>query len=126
MADDYEQKLRDTLAANLSFRILISGDSQARIAERTGISTSALSSYVQGTRYPRPGQLDALAKYFHCSVRELTDDPTEGSGMGNISSEARQIAFSFDELDQHGKELVCIIIQSELKRIQRERQGGDE
>ncbi len=126
MADDYEQKLRDTLAANLSFRILLSGDSQVRIAERTGISTSALSSYVQGTRYPRPGQLDALAKYFHCSVRELTDDPTEGSGVGNISNEARQIAFSFDELDQHGKELVCIIIQSELKRIQRERQGTEE
>lgn len=126
MADNYDQRLRETLAVNLAFRILMSGENQARIAERTGISTSALSSYVQGTRYPRPGQLDALAKYFHCSVRELTDDPTEGSGMGNISNEARQIAFSFDELDQHGKELVCIIIQSELKRIQRERQGGDE
>ena len=126
MADNNDQKLRDTLAVNLAYLIAKNGDSQARVSERTGISPSALSNYISGFRYPRPAQLDALAKYFHVSVGELTDDPTERSREDGLSSEARQIAFSFDELDQHGKELIRIIIHSELNRIRNEGRGGNE
>ena len=118
MMDD--QKMRDILSVNLSYFLLRNGESQARVAEKTGISTSALSSYVKGTRYPRPGQLDALAKYFHVSVGELTDDPTERKSL-SVSDEAKRIAYSFDELDLHGRELVRIIIQSELNRIRDQR-----
>ena len=115
-----DQKMRDILSVNLSYFLLRNGESQARVAEKTGISTSALSSYVKGTRYPRPGQLDALAKYFHVSVGELTDDPTERKSL-SVSDEAKRIAYSFDELDLHGRELVRIIIQSELNRIRDQR-----
>ena len=120
--DQQDQKMRGTLAVNLSYFLLRSGETQAKVAEKTGISTSALNSYVRGTRYPRPGQLDALAKYFHVSVGELTDDPTERNKSVTVSDEAKKIAYSFDELDLHGRELVRIIIQNELNRV---RSTGD-
>ena len=117
MVDIEDQSMREILAANLSRLIQRTGESQSRVAEKTGISASALNSYIKGQRYPRPGQLNALAKYFHVSVGELTDDPTERNGNTQISVEARRIAYSFDELDQHGRELVRLIIQSELGRL---------
>jgi len=118
MVDDIDdQIMRDTLAVNLSYLILRSGDSQAHVAEKTGISPSALSSYLNGVRYPRPGQLNALAKYFHTTVGQLTDAPTGGNPQPQISSEAKQIAYSFDELDAHGKELVRLILNAELGRM---------
>lgn len=118
MADDINnQIMRDTLAVNLSYLILQSGDSQARVAERTGISPSTLNSYLKGQRYPRPGQLNALAKYFHTTVGRLTDAPTGESQHDQISSEAKQIAYSFDELDAHGKELVRLILNAEMERM---------
>ena len=116
-------RMREILAVNLSYLLVKNGETQARVAEKTGISTSALNSYMKGKRYPRPGQLNALAKYFHVSVGELTDDPTEVDNKTNLSNEAKQIAYSFDELDAHGKELVRIIIHSELQRIRDGEQG---
>ena len=119
MTDIEDQKMRDILAVNLAYQILRMGESQSHVAERTGISASALNSYVKGQRYPRPGQLNALAKYFHVSVGELTDDPTEVNKTSQVSNEAKRIAYSFDELDAHGKELIRLIIQSELSRMNR-------
>ena len=115
--DQSDQRMRDTLAVNLNYFVVRSGETQANIADKTGISTSALNSYLRGQRYPRPKQIKALAEYFHVSVGELTDDPTERGQTDNMSSEARQIAYSFDRLDLHGRELVRIIIQSEMNRV---------
>ena len=117
MTDADDQRMRDTLAVNLNYFILKSGESQSRVAEKTGISASALNSYVTGQRYPRPGQLNALAKYFHITVGELVDDPNTRSNSASISAEAKRIAYSFDELDQHGRELVRLIVQAELNRM---------
>ena len=117
MLEQQDQRMRDTLAANLSYFLLRSGETQAKVAEKTGISTSALNSYVKGTRYPRPGQLDSLAKYFHVSVGELTDDGTGREKAMSVSEEAKKIAYSFDQLDLHGRELVRMIVQFELNRV---------
>lgn len=122
--DESDQRMRDTLSVNLNYFVVKSGETQANIAEKTGISTSALNSYLQGKRYPRPKQIKALAEYFHVSVGELTDDPTERGQDGNMSSEARKIAYSFDELDAHGRELIRIIIQCEMNRARGERNRG--
>lgn len=118
---DRDQKMRSTLAINLNYLLIKSGESQTYVAEKTGISSSALHNYVKGIRYPRPGQLDALAKHFHVSVGELTDDPAEKIPEISVSEEAKRVAYNFDELDPHGRELVRIIIQSELNRLKGEK-----
>lgn len=113
-----ESKLRSTLSYNLSHRIKSGGYTQAQVADATGISTSALSSYCQGARYPRPNQLEALAKFFHISVAELTDtDQARNLSSRHLSQEAYIVASSFDELDDHGRELVRLILDSELRRV---------
>lgn len=116
--DTYEKNIRDNLSYNLSRRIKDSGESQANIAAATGISASALSSYCTGARYPRPEQLRALADYFNISVGELTDDEAIRQRQANrLSQEATRIAELFDELDSHGRSLIRMVVDAELRRV---------
>lgn len=69
-------------AMNIYDYIQMSGLSQAEIAKRAGISKSALSAYVKGTNYPRPEQMQALARALNVSVGDLV-----GSGPEKIGKE---------------------------------------
>lgn len=112
--NDPERELRITFANNLSLLIQQRGYTQAHVAEKTGISKSALSSYCKGVRYPRPDQVTKLAQFLGTSVSRLNGQPDEGD---RISQLAYQIAASFDELDDTGQELVRQVVDHELKRV---------
>lgn len=117
-----EGNIRDNLSYNLARRIKDSGESQVNIAAATGISPSALSSYCTGARYPRPEQLCALADYFGISVGELTDDDAIRRRQANrLSQEATRIAEMFDELDFHGRSLIRMVVEAELRRVREEK-----
>ena len=115
-ADD--SKLREVLSTNLQALVRQTGYTQAQIAEATGISKSALSSYCNGARYPRPSQLKALSEFFHAPVGRLTDDTQyQARNMREFSQDAYWIAQSFEELDGYGRELVRIVVENELRRF---------
>lgn len=120
------EKMRQTLAENLEFIIRQSGYTQAQVADATGISRSAMSSYCNGVRYPRPSQLKALAEFFKVGIGRLTDDLREsGMGQSEMSNEAYWIAQSFDELDSYGRELVRIVVENELRRLDSQKREKD-
>lgn len=111
---------RPTLSANLAKLLKDHGLSQKQIAKNIGCSTSALSSWVQGTRYPRPEQIVMLANYFGVSPSVLTEDgEVKSDQLRGLSSDAFYIARSYDELDAHGKQLVRTIVDNELERTRR-------
>ena len=124
MAEKSEKAvIREMFAENLRRCIRDSGRSQAEIAEETGISTTALSNYCTGVRYPRAEQLSALAKYLRVSIGELTDDP-EAKPRGVTSNEASRLMMVYDELDAHGKELVRLVAEAELRRAREAKDGA--
>lgn len=119
MTEGNDKRLRKILAENLSSFVRQSGYSQAQIAAATEISTSALSAYCSGTRYPRPSQLKALATFFHTTVGALTDDAQERNKTEKeFTQEAYWIASSFEELDDYGRELVRMVVENELRRFE--------
>ena len=109
---------RDILSRNLGRLIREKGISQAQLAEATGISPSALSSYVQGVRYPRPEYVTALANYFGVTPGELTEDgQAKDNRVGQLSNEAIRIAEAFDRLDPLGQEVIRFVTDAELQRL---------
>lgn len=67
-----EWDMRNLFAENLK-RLLEQRDiTQRELAKRTGISTSAISSYITGERFPRPGQLTLIAKALDIDPGVLT------------------------------------------------------
>ena len=114
--------MKDTLARNLRQRVKDSGKSQADIAEATNISTSSLSSYCTGERFPRAKTLRVLADYFNISVGELTDnEATRGRAQATLSPEAVVLASQYDELDVHGRALLRMVMDAELDRVRHEK-----
>lgn len=123
--DPRDKYMREVLSRNLTQRIKDSGQTQAQVAAASGIGANSLSSYCKGVRFPRPEVLRALADYFNVSVGELTDDETTRTrAMAGLSQEAATIAALYDELDQHGRTLVRIVVDAELQRV-RDKQESD-
>lgn len=81
------------VAMNIYDYIQASGLTQAEIAKRAGLSTSALSAYVTGKNYPRPEQMAALAKVFGVSVGALTSTAEDKAEELNLDGnpEIREI-----------------------------------
>ena len=52
----------------------LKGWSQDELAQRLGVSRSAIGNYEQGTRRPRIEDLEALADVFNCNISYLVGD----------------------------------------------------
>ena len=61
-------------AMNLADYMAERGLSRNDISRATGIPYTTISNWLQGARFPRPEQLDKLAKYLKVSRADLLDD----------------------------------------------------
>lgn len=108
---------RMTLANNLTRIIQQTGYSQAEIARQMGVSTSALSSWCRGARYPRADQLVALASILNVSESELTEDVSaKDDYLLGLSRGALAVARQYDQLDALGQEVVRFVVDAEFQR----------
>lgn len=73
MLETNELNQRELFALNLRDYLSVHGISQLELSKKTGISTSAISAYVVGARYPRVEQMQAIANALNVSVSALTD-----------------------------------------------------
>lgn len=63
------------------------GLTQAELAERAGLSTIGISNIETGTRNPRPGTLEAIAKVLGVSEIELHGGHAPGASLDLNNSE---------------------------------------
>lgn len=93
-----------------------SGLSQLELAERIGLSKSAISMYEQGARRPSYEMLEALADFFNVDINFLIGrDATPSSG---ITVNALGFAARYDLLDDHGKAVLDALMELEEKRME--------
>jgi transcriptional regulator with XRE-family HTH domain len=102
MRDDVDfEQMSQTLADNLTR--LIGATSHQEIAERVGISRSALYNILQGTVDPRLSTVQALADVLGKPIGALTGEAVEPAG---VSREAEAIARLYDALDPEDRAFV--------------------
>ena len=88
------EEMSRTLAANLLR--LIGSTTQQEIADKVGISRSALNKILQGEVDPRLSTVQALADVLEKPIGELTGEPAETAG---VSQDGLQLARLYDALD---------------------------
>lgn len=66
---------RQIFAANLSRLLEEKGIEQQTVAMDLDVSTSIVSAWVLGKRFPRADKMQELANYFKVTVAELVDAP---------------------------------------------------
>jgi len=79
---EVEEKLMKDIANNLKKILKEKGITQRELAEKSGLSTSAISDYVNGKNLVPPGKLQKIAESLNVSKGDI--DPTyRGNNWGN-------------------------------------------
>ena len=102
---------RKIFADNLSRLLEERGLEQQRVASDLNISTSTLSAWVTGKRFPRADIMQLLAQYLHVTVSELVDLQTDEK----ITSKKHRILFDrTKELTEKQMDIVMNVVDGLL------------
>ena len=64
---------RDIFSMNLRYQMDLHGKSRQDISDALGISYFTITSWVNGSKYPRMNKVEQLAKYFDISISDLVE-----------------------------------------------------
>lgn len=66
-----------TFSRNLRYQMELHGKSRQEVATALGISYFTITSWVNGTKYPRMDKVEMLANYFGILKSDLIEEKTE-------------------------------------------------
>ena len=102
---------------------------QSELAEKTQLSYSSIVSYENGLRDPNARAMATLESFFGVSgeyLLGLTDINSAKVRTFSASHNKAPILEKYERLDQHGKELVDLIVNKELERCGRANKMTDD
>ena len=85
MADVRDEKLAKLIGRNISNLLLKRGKNQKDLCDNLGFSPASVSSWVNGTRIPKEGNIVLMAAYLDCSVDDIALDPKEAHRKRSFS-----------------------------------------
>lgn len=76
---------KSTFSRNLKYQMDLNNKSRQEISTALGISYFTITSWANGTKYPRMDKVEMLANYFGCTKSDLIEEqqkePTENDGL---------------------------------------------
>ena len=115
-------------AMNLADYMTSRGVTRNDLSRATGIPYTTISNWLQGARFPRPEQLDKLAKYLKVSRADLLDDGLdeyEKTYRANQQAASRKQELMFalwdgaEKMDEEG--LADVLKYAEFVQARKER-----
>lgn len=68
---------RDIFSRNLRYQMEMHNKTRQDISDALGISYFTVTSWVNGSKYPRMNKVEQLAKYFGVLISDLVEEKTE-------------------------------------------------
>ena len=97
------------------------GLSQEKLGNILGISKQTISDYERGYSEPDMNKIMQFMKVLNVDANFLwMDEMAEPSPETTLSKDAMRIATLFDSLDDAGKELINVVIDLQVKRMEGE------
>lgn len=103
--NEIAEQMRAIFATNLNHYLDRSGKSQSDIASLLNVSSSTVSEWVSGKKYPRMDKIQIMADYFGILKSDLTEDKNNiltanglseaASLLSNLPSEKQHEAINF-------------------------------
>lgn len=89
----------------------------ADLARATGLSTAAISDYLNGKKEPRTRQSISIAKALNISLDELWETEFSVNNDYQIQASEYQLIAQYRGLDDAGKETISYLLAKELERV---------
>lgn len=86
---------------------------QEQLAERIGVAKTTLSGYENGNREPSVAIIAKVMQALQVDANYLYQDE-----MGNYTQSEMSHMEKYRSLDRHGRELVQLVLDKELQRVQ--------
>ena len=102
---------KNILSRNLRYQMELNQRSRQDVAAALGISYFTVTSWVNGSKYPRMDKVEMLAKYFDCKKSDLIEEKktTENDGL----SEGKRMLIDFAKAVPDDKaEMILRVIKS--------------
>lgn len=76
---------KNVFSRNLKYQMELNNKSRQEVATALGISYFTITSWVNGTKYPRMDKVEMLANYFGCKKSDLIEEKktTEDDGLSH-------------------------------------------
>lgn len=68
---------KDVFSRNLRYQMELHNKTRQDISDALGISYFTVTSWVNGSKYPRMNKVEQLAKYFGILISDLVEEKTE-------------------------------------------------
>lgn len=99
---------KDVFSRNLRYYMNSQNKTRQDISDALGISYFTITSWANGSKYPRMNKVEQLAKYFDISISDLIEDkkeqPTENDGL----SKEKQLLIDFAKSLPEDKVLLAL------------------
>lgn len=110
-------KLNQTFSDNLKYFMEIRKKSQADVARATGVSTSTVSYWANGTKIPRADKLAAICRCLNIEMNDLLEQKVPVlSFEQQIFYEEGIMLRKFGELDEADKQMVRDLVDRLTER----------
>lgn len=118
-----QQDAKILFAMNLDDYMRSKGVSRTDLSRGTGIPYTTISNWLQATRFPRPEQLDKIARYLGVSRADLLDEGIEEYEAAHKVVSRQDLMFALWE-DAEGmdeEDLQDVLKYAEFVRARKER-----
>ncbi len=105
---------RENIRNNLSILLAQNKMTQKKLADTLHLSQTAVTNWIKGKNAPDIDTLTKICDIFGIGINEMISSPSEMM----ISEEIQKLTERYALLDPHGKELVNLIVDKELERVQ--------
>lgn len=94
------------------------GLTNAQISAMSGVTLSTLDKITSGANTnPKLDTLQAICRVLGCTLNDFLDVPPKTKKAPSISDEAQKVAKDYNSLDHHGKRVVRLVLDEELRRM---------
>jgi transcriptional regulator with XRE-family HTH domain len=98
---------------------------RADLAARIGVTPSAIANYENGISNPKIDYMIRIFDALDCDANYIHQDDMKGIKyhIVDITEESDSLIRQYERLDAYGKQLVDLVLQKELERCQKEKEG---
>ena len=113
-----KSKIAMIFGQNLKRYLDEKGWSQNELARKMGVTSSIVSAWAKGEKYPRADKQDALCRLFNCERTDLFDEPAVAAQY-HIRKEALSLAKQMEEMPDRMPlvKMIFKIPQADLSRV---------
>ncbi len=107
---------RDVFSRNLKYQMELHSKSRQEISEALGISYFTITSWVNGSKFPRMDKIEKLAAYFGISISDLIEEKKEQPTGNDGLSEKRKALMQFAmEVPEDKADMILQVMKTILK-----------